>query len=258
MSDALPHISKAMAQGAQYVQATWQRAVMGQLAIPGAKEIQENVTLRQLYAGSIVLTGQLRDGQTLKQSVVTTMKFARQIENGCGPFDMKPALLGGPKAKISKKGNRYNIIPFRHGTSSDFAPNSNFKPMPKDIYQQARELKASVKAGSKMKWGGRLTGTEGKYGPGENPSTGYQHKNGKYEGMVRVEKTYRAATQSKYLTFRVVSDLSDPLSWFHPGYQAHHIAKSVSDYCRPGIETLLKEAATADLLDGLNLDITVT
>lgn len=216
---------------------------MGAQVIPNMKTIKVNIGLRQIYADSIVTTGQLRNGSGLKQTVLATKKIAEELEYGKGPWDMKPMLLGGPKARVGKNG-KYNIIPFRHGTSDSYSPNSNFKPMPKNVYSNARQLKASVKQGNAMKWGGRLPAQ----GPaGQNKTSGYQHKNNIHEGMVRIEKTYRAATQSKYMTFRVVSSNSDPSSWIHPGYQAHNIASSVADFCRPAIEQMIGEAAAADL-----------
>ena len=121
--------------------------------------------------------------------------------------------------------------------------------MPRDIYRQARALKASREASGRTQWGVKVQGTEKKYRPGQNPTTGYHHKNGKYEGMVRVEKTYERATQSKYLTMRVVSTKSDPQSWWHPGYQAHHIAEGVKQYCKPQVEEMIQQAAYDDLLD---------
>jgi hypothetical protein len=241
-----PNIQSAIAQAAGYVQATWQQAVMGTQIVPGMREITQNVGLRQLYANNIVLSEQLQGGSNISQRVLAIKKIAQDLENGTGPWDMKPMLLGGPKARMGKNG-KYNIIPFRHGTSSGYSPNNNFPTMPKDVYKQARELKASVKSGNGIKWGGRLTGTEGKYAPGHNPTSGYQHKNGKYEGMVRVEKTYAKATQSKYLTFRIVSEHSAPGSWIHPGYKAHHIASSVEAFCRPAVESMIMAAANADL-----------
>jgi len=241
-----PNIEAAVAQAAGFIQATWQQVVMGALQIPGAKQPGVNIGLRKLYADNIVLNNMLIGGGSIAQKVVALKQIAKDLENGKGPWDMKPMLLHGPKARISKKGLRYNIIPFRHSTSSSNMPNSNAPPMPRGIYQQARELKASVMAGNKMKWGGKLPAT-GK--PGQNPTTGYQHKNDIHEGMVRIEKTYGKTTQSKYMTFRIVSEKSDPKSWWHPGYQAHHIAKGVSDYCRPAIEEMLHGAAERDLAD---------
>jgi hypothetical protein len=40
------------------------------------------------------------------------------IEGGMDGFDMKPGLLSGPKAKISKAGDRYNIIPMKDDEKS--------------------------------------------------------------------------------------------------------------------------------------------
>jgi hypothetical protein len=251
-------IEATVNQAAGFVQATWQQAVMGNQTVPGMKPIMHNIGLRRLYADSIVTKDQLRNGTNISQQVIALKKIAEQLENGCGPFDMKPALLNGPKARISKSGNRYNIIPFRHGVSTKHAPDSNFKTMPQDIYKQARALKATVRQGNAMKYGGKLTGTEGKYAPGHNPSSGYQHKAGRYEGMIRIEKTYAKATQNKYMTFRIVSDKSDPGSWIHPGYQPHNIAKAVSDFCRPAVEAMVRSAAIADILPNMNLAMNIT
>lgn len=240
------NIAAAVNRAAEYVQATWQQVVMGTTQVPGATNPSVNIGLRQIYAESITL-GRMLVGQTgTSQSVVAIKKIAEDLENGKHPWDMKPMLLGGPKARVGKNG-RYNIIPMRHGTSAKYSPNSNFTPMPTDIYKQARQVKASVRNGNKMSWGGRLTGTEQKYAPGHNPTTNYAHKNGKYEGMVRIEKQYAKATQNKYMTFRIVSDKSDPMSWWHPGYEAHHIAQGVSDFCRPAVEQMVREAAEQDV-----------
>jgi hypothetical protein len=180
-------------------------------------------------------------------SVFTLKKIAEELENGKGKWDMKPALLNGPKAKMGKKG-KYNIIPFRHGTSNEHAPNNNFKTMPQEIYRQARQLKASVRSGSGMAWGGRLPATSA---AASNPTTGYQHKSDVHKGMVRIEKKYKSATQNKYMTFRVVSSNSDPASWWHPGYEAHHIARGVGEYCKPAVEQMLHAAAQQDLVDAI-------
>jgi len=245
MSDT-ENIEAAVSSAAEFVQRQWQQAAMGTLAIPGMRPVQHNIGLRRLYANSIALNDQIAEGGSIRQRIIAKAKIAEQLESGTGPWDMKPMLLNGPKARMGKNG-RYNIIPFRHGTIDKYSPDNNFKTMPKDIYQQARVLKASLKQGNGMSWGGKLTGTEAKYAPGQNPTSGYQHKSGKYEGMVRIEKTAAKATQSKYMTFRVVSDNSDPGSWIHPGYKAHNIAKSVADFCRPAVESMIHQAAIADL-----------
>lgn len=244
----LPHIEAAVARAAAFVRDTWQQVVMGAITVPGAKTPNVNIGLRQIYADNIVVGNQVVTSGNVVQRIQAAVQIAKDLENGRGPFDMKPALLAGPKSRINKKGQRYNIIPFRHGASSLSLPNSNFRPMPQDIYQQARELKASARRGNGMQWGGKLTGTENRHPAGQNPTLGYQHKAGRYEGMVRIEKQYARTTQGKYMTFRVVSENSDPLSWHHPGYEPHHIAEGVAKFCQPAVERMILAGAEADMI----------
>lgn len=247
-----PHIEAAVALAAAFIRDTWQQTVMGALQVPGAREPKVNIGLRKLYTDSITVGNQVVNQGSIIQRIHAAAQIAKDLEDGKGPWDMKPMLLNGPKARVTRKGTRYNIIPFRHGTSANYSPNSNAPPMPKGVYQKARELKASVRQGNAMKWGGRLPANEK---PGQNLTTGYQHKHDMHEGMVRIEKTYESASQSKYLTFRRVSSKSDPRSWWHPGYQAHHLAQGVFDYCRPVVNDMVREAALNDLMDLGSLSI---
>ena len=249
-----PNIDRAVSQAAGYVKGIWEQVVMGQIQVPGATTPRVNVGLRDIYAKSITLDKMLVGQGSTSQKVIALAQIARDLENGKGPWDMKPMLLNGPKARVSARGVKYNIIPFRHGTSDNYAPNSNFNTIPKTIYAKARELKATLQQANKMAYGGRL---KSHFGTGINLTTGYEHKAPIHEGMVRIEKTYAKATQSKYLTFRIVSANSDPLSWWHPGYQAQHIAQAVTNFCRPGIEEMIQEAAIADLITDTGLDIKV-
>ena len=94
---------------------------MGAQAVPGMQPLKIDIKLRQIYADNIVTGKQIRGGESLRQSVIAIKKIAEQLENGTGPWDMKPMLLNGPKARMGKNG-KYNIIPFRHGTSGSYAP----------------------------------------------------------------------------------------------------------------------------------------
>ena len=173
-------------------------------------------------------------------------QLPNDIEKGKNPYDMKPGLLSGPNAKRGKSGSRYNTVPFRHGT-----PGSTGKrvgaPMPFThltkkgnqaslIYTEAKKLSPSVEglAGGTV-WGGR-TGDLGGYGmrtqlPVKKGRPGaYTWKSSPYAGMVKVGKTYGKATQYQYVTFRRVSDNSDPASWWHPGIKARRLANKVEIY----------------------------
>ena len=182
-------------------------------------------------------------------------KLPNDIENGKGPYDMKPGLLAGPNAKTGKGGNRYNTVPFRHGTPGSTgkrvgAPMPQTHTTPKGraasfIYTAAKRLSPSIETGAgKTAWGGR-TGDFGGYGirtqlpvAGGRPGA-YTWKTSPYDSMVKIAKTYKSATQNQYVTFRRVSDKSDPNSWWHPGIQARHFATKVANYIRGQIERLL-------------------
>lgn len=48
----------------------------------------------------------------------------------------------------------------------------------------------------------------------------YTHKSAKYEGLVRVEaSSSEKEKRGQYMTFRRVSDKSDPNSWFNGGIE---------------------------------------
>jgi hypothetical protein len=149
------------------------------------------------------------------------------IEHGWSGGDMKPFLLNGRNAKIGKDGVRYNIVPFRHGSPG--TTGRNFQAMGSGYRQrqvgvggmsrtghlsanQAIALGARVyKAAKQLKPGERLpagTGGAGLLKP--------HHKTDIYAGMQRDRANYGGgATQSKYSTFRAVSDNSDPAAWIH-------------------------------------------
>ncbi len=179
------------------------------------------------------------------------------LEQGSPPFDMKPGLLAGPHAKISKKGVRYNIVPFRHATPGTTGRNVG-APMPITgmtkkgnprslVYTAAKKLAVSTESPTgKTVWGGK-TGEFGGLGrrsmlPVHAWTDGkgvmllagrpgpYTWKHSPYAGMYKIAKTYAKATQAKYMTFRVVSDNSDPNSWWHPGFKARHFSEKVAKF----------------------------
>lgn len=135
-------------------------------------------------------------------------KWPNKLEKGFGAYDIKDVLKNSPKVKHTKDGGWYITVPFRHRTPGTSGSAAGGQAMPGDIYSRARVLAANT---------GRLTGTEQQYPP-RRSWTGYQHKSGIFEGMKRNVKKYDKAIQSTYVTFRRVSNNSDPDSWWHPGF----------------------------------------
>lgn len=169
---------------------------------------------------------------------------ATWIEKGFARFDMKPGLLKGPRAKQGKSG-RYNTVPFSHH------PEGTPTTMGQAILQQG--LKAIIRERNLSKIVRDATGRP-KQGPVARVRTGQQFRQisaktrnilgshaKRLDGLVKYQKTYETATQSQYLTFRRVSDNSDPNSWIHPGYEGAHIFPTVELYVKKQISRLMED-----------------
>ena len=179
-----------------------------------------------------------------------------KIENGGQPYDMKPGLLAGPHAKTGKSG-RYNIVPFRHGTPAakdrtigNQMPITGYTKTGRGksiVYTAAKKLVPSLggaASGGGTAWGGK-TGNFGGLGvrsalPVEGGRPGaYTWKHSPYESMYKVSTFYKKVAQNQYVTFRVVSDNSDPNSWWHPGFKAMQLATRVEAFLRQQIDRVL-------------------
>lgn len=141
-------------------------------------------------------------------------KFPNMLETGFTGFDMKTGFANSPKRKTSKTGGWYLTIPYRHRTSGSVAP------MPKDINKEAKKL------GDRESLSEKLVASLGY--KRETSHTGYRWKNAKFDGLTRVIKTYPSGMKrSQYLTFRRVSEKTDPGAWAHPGYHGLHAIDEV-------------------------------
>ena len=93
------------------------------------------------------------------------------------------------------------------------------------------------------KWGGKLTGTGRGIQARRSALTfarihgisdagavakidNYVHKTSIHEGMVKMQSGPR---RSQAVTFRMISENSDPKSWLHPGVPARPVHKAVSE-----------------------------
>lgn len=53
------------------------------------------------------------DGNPLRGGIEVKIRYYRYIRDGIRPYDMKPGLLRSPKARISKTGVKYLVVPIR-------------------------------------------------------------------------------------------------------------------------------------------------
>lgn len=190
-------------------------------------EMIANQTLkssRQEYISNL----QVVDEGFAKGAVVLTGWLPNAIESGKSPYDMKPGLLNGPKARRGKNG-MYNTIPFSIGTPAALGENFSGGIMPPPIYDAVKNkpLTQTIPGGGKASKGLttdeiplmfrepktkqiKLTGGE------------YTHKSSIFEGLRKVQDP--VTKQNRYQSFRRVSEVSDPNSWQHPGIEAQNIA----------------------------------
>lgn len=155
------------------------------------------------------------------QGVITLKGFAGQLDEGFPAFDMKPNFAHAHNVKKKNGGGWYTTIPFRHTTPN--SKGTNGTPMSRDIYGLAKKLQPNqslkVNGNRKISW------------------AGYQHKANINDGM---RKVLQANGRSKYLTYRTISDKSDPMSWQHPGFKGIHLAESMQQYANKTFEEILK------------------
>ena len=162
-------------------------------------------------------------------AVILEGKFPNMLEKGFKPFDMKIGFSKSPKITRKKDGGWYLTVPIRHSTPGSFMYG---QAMPKDVYGVAKKLNPyqSGLGNTRLNWKGQ----------GDKSWNGYQHKTNNYNGMVRIVKSYQKATQSQYVTFRRVSDNSDPASWWHKGFAGVHIAEKIMPFARKTFLDVMK------------------
>lgn len=176
------------------------------------------------------------------------------LEDGSPQVDLRTLLLGPnvPVAPLGQKGKRlakprksdkgpqyYRAIPFRHtspGTTkqvgqpmgsaySGHQAVADAQKLGKQVYGSAKLLAPTVgKPYGKTNWGERLS-TAGMGIPLLKP----HHKTDIYSGMYRMQKTYEAATQNYYMTFRTISTRVTE-GWIRKAIPARHLAQQVAAY----------------------------
>lgn len=166
------------------------------------------------------------DTPDVNGAVILNGVLPRMLEKGWMAFDEKPFLLNSQKAKVTKTGKRVMTVPFRHGTPGTFMYGT---PMPDTIYNSAKRLKP----GESLK----VTGA------GEYSWTGYQHRGGKIQNrMQRILDTSRKRPQAYYMTWRNVSENSDPLSWMNRGFRGIHAAEHIASFARDAFKNAISDS----------------
>lgn len=216
---------------------------------------QELRSTRRTYRANVNLPVMER----FKGTIVLTGALPNMIEQGADAFDMKTGFSKSPKRKVKKSGGWYLTVPFRWATPEAVADNEAFSnQMDKRLHDLVRSKPIqsirSTAEGIQTRSSGQITlddlrsmaranrRTRGSRVVGGRSYAAYTHRSPIAQGIRREERLYEGALQSKYVSFRRVSDKSDPNSWIHGGLQAR-------DFMPRAVENTDKEAIAADTID---------
>lgn len=197
-----------------------------------AKAGQELKQTRQEYQQSIYIE------KIDNQNVIVGLKgfLPNAVEQGISGFDQKEGFERSAKKKWKKGGGWYLTIPFRFATPTALAESSIFSQiLPQQVYQVAKQVLTNDRVQL------NVSQLPGQYRNLQvrpevidrlgNTYQPYQHKSPIYAGMQRLEGGTDANPHGGYVTFRRVSDLSDPDAWIHTGIEAYNLAeKTLSSF----------------------------
>ena len=247
-----PHLAFAVRKITERGAGIWQSYASG-APLPNGETIHSR-------SGRYLRSIQQKSTGEFSGEVFSDLPYAKGLESGFPARDMKKMLDSSMKVRISKKGKRYLIIPFRHGT-----PGSNFRSvMPVEVHDIWRGMKSSHVTGRRhevsqtgaisikrrspvvvgrrtYRWGDRLK-SEQMLAAGV---TGRKLRN--MEGMVNFKT--QDGGHSSYMTFRVMVEGSS--GWLAKARAGYYPAKTTADQIRPEAEKTFREAVERDVMQYL-------
>jgi predicted RNA-binding protein YlxR (DUF448 family) len=239
---ALPNTYKSFKMASALIMYTWKSYAMGS-PIPGGGQRLKNPT--GAYAKSI----KIRTLTPLNREIYSDSPIAKYIEDGTKEYDMKKTHPFGPKGRVSKEGNAYIIIPFRHGTPSSLA----YSKIPEQMYQTIRQaIKNDEITLSNIKKGRRKRSQNysGEMIPRANYNWGTRIGNtgvDNLEGMVVMDVSTKKSSRSAYFTFRIISVNSPANKWIQKARAARNITKYVVINTQEIVKELIENGLKKDL-----------
>lgn len=153
------------------------------------------------------------------------------FEFGMESFDMKevrPGWLGGRKAKISQDGNAYVRIPFRHSPTSTTGIGYSGKAKAAGLQNELKNVIRDYGLDRMIKTAtGAVASGPVKRVPNDAPVHTY------LQALTRIQEPNASKTRARsiqFMTWRTISEKSDPASWIHPGLHAANLLPEVERY----------------------------
>jgi hypothetical protein len=190
----------------------------------------------------------IKSGSNVIYEIILVGKMPNNFEFGMASFDMKqvrPGWLGGGKAKTAADGHKYITIPFRHSTSSNSRLGYSGQAKAAQLQNELRKvvkqygLNRMVSAagvprqGSVARAGATVTS-----GRGRAATTRPIHPF--LRNLTRVQKVHDSGkVQGQLLSWRIMSENSEPGSWIHPGITAANILPEVERFVHNELDSLI-------------------
>ena len=240
---ALTETMEAVETGAQAIQSEWMKYISGAPVSYSGGDFTIN-RVSGHYASAVM--GGLRypyNGNPLSGGVVIEdVSYAKHLERGFGPYDMKPGMLGSPKVKFTKTDDPgdtsqpYIDVPFEHAEAG--VP----RPIKTEVKKQGRSL-GVVRLGAGL--GEGQVGLRSKISPEKLGLEPYTWRKGIYAGLVRRQSG--PESRGKYMTFRRISQSSDPSSWVHPGIKPRPVTRAIVENIGPKLRLMVSLAFEKDV-----------
>lgn len=265
---AFPRLAGVVARIAEAAHRQWVAYANG-APLPGGGRIMSRTGE---YSASI----QLAQRGPYRWEVFSELPYANAIEEGAAARDLKQMLGSSMKVRVSKKGKRYLIIPFRHSTPGPTGGSLQGNTMPAALHDwwQAGGRQSSAISGH----GWRASGTGAI--AFRNRTTGQfrlvrgqvvQVRAREYQWGTRVKKSdleglgidgkhasrlagmvnFRrpgatgGAAHSSFITFRVMTE--DSPGWQLPARPGLHPARTVAQALQPIAEEACRRAMAEDV-----------
>jgi len=242
----LPNTEKAVKSSLVFVQEEWRKQAN---SIFKHRTGNYNSTIKIEYP---------TDTEKLQGKVITTLPYAHVLENGMTSEERMRILQTSHQVRINKKGGKYLIIPFRHGSPGS----TTLPPMPKTVYAQAKELTQSKRTGTYYELSQQLGQPEKGINPNEPRARSaegvpmaqrfsYQWGErltgvgGVWEGMYK----FGVSHHTQYITFRVMSEHGKP--W--QGIPAFKVCEKTVRFVKSQVIGIVKTGFRQDMIDFKNI-----
>jgi hypothetical protein len=203
---------------------------------------------RSRYLDNLILVdeGKMKGAVILRDDDPLVM----MLEDGASEFDIKEGMAKSPKRKFGKDGSWYMSIPMRFATPSALGESEVFAGvMPPEIYERIKGASTNIPTGGGMRSKGLTldeipTQYQEKTVRQAIPKSKlmaarqeYISKSSKFEGLVKMKDSSTGQT-SGYMTFRRISEKSDPASWIHKGFEKRNFAEKALVETESQIESI--------------------